>query len=253
MKKHIYSALAFLLFAILAGSSVDEGDFTFFKWVIILSVILGISLPIIQYFSTQQKAKSLKNIPKFVCDEIITLGDLGVAIDVKQKKIALTNEPAPLVINYTDLINVELIENGTTVLKKTTSRTVGGAVIGGVLLGPLGAIFGGVSGKSHLHGKTNSIALKITINNMQKPIHYLYFLNVETKRNSLVYSNAKTLAEKWHGKFATIINSVDNSMANTDVQSNSIADELLKLNTLREKGIITEDEFNKQKQKLLNQ
>ncbi len=250
MKNQFYSALSLIIFAALAGSSIDENDISTFKWIIIIAVVIGIAIPILQYVSRQQKAKTLRDIPNFNCDELITStdGSNGIAIDKTQKKIAISDKASPLIINYSDLINVELLENGSTIMKKSTSRTVGGAIVGGVLLGPFGAVIGGVTGKSKVVDKTNSIALKIIINKLDNPVHYLYFLNSETKKDTFVYQNARKNAELWHGKFSSIINSIDNSETKQiSSSSNSMADELKKLDDLRQKGILTEEEFIAQK------
>ena len=91
MKNQFYSALSLIIFAALAGSSIDENDISTFKWVIIIAVVIGIAIPILQYVSRQQKAKTLKDIPNFNCDELITStdGSNGIAIDKTQKKLYL--------------------------------------------------------------------------------------------------------------------------------------------------------------------
>ena len=56
----------------------------------------------------------------------------------------------------------------------------------------------------------------------------------------------------WKDTFEIIIDSVNSEKKSTSNSYSSVSDELLKLNDLKEKGILTEDEFEQQKRKLLS-
>lgn len=73
-------------------------------------------------------------------------------------------------IPFKDIISVELIEDGSTILKKSTTRTIGGAVIGGVLAGGLGAVVGGLSGSSTQKDKISKVNIKILLRNIKNPV-----------------------------------------------------------------------------------
>lgn len=74
--------------------------------------------------------------------------------------------------------------------------------------------------------------------------------------NNLSYKNAIKKARHWHGLITSLIKQADTEDIKNEGQGAvdlySIADELMKLTELKTKGILTEAEFNKQKQKLLS-
>ena len=72
-------------------------------------------------------------------------------------------------IKYADIISVELIENNSVISSKSTVRTVGGAIAGGILLGGAGAIVGGLSGDSKQKRKVSLVAIKIKIRDINNP------------------------------------------------------------------------------------
>ena len=49
-------------------------------------------------------------------------------------------------IPYADILGVDISENGNSVFQKSTSSAVGRALVGGVLLGGVGAVIGGIAG-----------------------------------------------------------------------------------------------------------
>ena len=83
--------------------------------------------------------------------------------------------------------------------------------------------------------------------------------SLETDGNieSWKYKFGKQNADEIKDLISVIIDRIDNKAVPTQESitpksTNSMADELLKLNELKEKGILTEEEFNAQKSKILN-
>lgn len=79
-------------------------------------------------------------------------------------------------------------------------------------------------------------------------LNYLYFSTLEKHKNWVVQNGI--FADKQNEK--SILLSVSEGIKNIKGQSCNIADELLKWGELQEKGIITQEEFEREKQKLLN-
>jgi hypothetical protein len=175
-----------------------------------------------------------------------------LCIDSQKKKLILIKSEITIkktyIIDFDDIISCELIKDGQVVAKKSTIRTVGGALIGGALAGGAGAIIGGLSGSSKSSVKADKIDLKIVVRNLSTPSH-LFTIFDKTSNHSSVYNELSRKAEKWKDSISIIIDQVDKSNAQ---QNNSIADELTKLHELKEKGILSEEEFNAQKSKILN-
>jgi hypothetical protein len=61
------------------------------------------------------------------------------------------------------------LEDNTIFSKKSTMRTIGGAVVGGVFGGEAGAIVGGLSGGSSEHKKVSSVQVAILLRDIHNP------------------------------------------------------------------------------------
>ncbi|MEK5444441.1 SHOCT domain-containing protein [Fredinandcohnia sp. FSL W7-1320] len=87
-------------------------------------------------------------------------------------------------------------------------------------------------------------------------------LEGSVKKDNLVYKNANKNVTHWHNLISHLINRADQEdiSINRDKehdyinknQSSSIADEIKKLSELHKEGILSDEEFNSQKQKLLS-
>ena len=192
------------------------------------------------------------------------------AIDEINEKIAFITESLSHVVSFSEVIGVELIENGNTVSKKSTTRTIGGAVVGGVLAGGVGSIVGGLSGNSTQKSKVSSLSVKILLRNLDKPsliitcfdsrtmtIEHKASIETDGKLESYIYKIGKKNADEIKDLVSVIIDRTDIKTGTISVEttlkpSTSIADEILKLNELKERGILTEEEFTLQKYKILN-
>jgi hypothetical protein len=204
----------------------------------------------IENFSTTQKFIGVKN-------------RFGFAVDEERKKICLIDgmckDIEPKIISYHDLLSVELLEDSETITKTERSSQIGGALIGGLALGGIGAVIGGLSGRTETTGKVGKIILRLIVNDMAKPIHEVYFLNLENGigKKSSRYQDAIQKARHWHSLMEIVIKRADmedkeNAVNNiVKTSQNSVADEIKKLAELRDTGILSDTEFQQQKEKLL--
>ena len=71
-------------------------------------------------------------------------------------------------LNYSDIIEVSYIENGDQLFTKSTGRTVGGAIVGGVLMGGAGAVVGGLSGDSKQNKVVKNMDIKILLRSTEQ-------------------------------------------------------------------------------------
>ncbi|MFB5431827.1 MULTISPECIES: hypothetical protein [Enterococcus] len=72
-------------------------------------------------------------------------------------------------INLTDVIEVELIQDNDIVSKVSSSSAISRAVVGGALAGGIGAVIGGNTAKSKSLNKLSRISFKFKINDMDNP------------------------------------------------------------------------------------
>lgn len=121
-------------------------------------------------------------------------------------------------------------------LNEKTSKGVAGALVGGVLLGPVGAVAGGLSRRGVDKSKIIRSNVFITLAGTE----YRLDLNDPMIKNSL------DMLDAIGNKIETII------PTKTEDEDVSVADELLKFKALLDSGAITEEEYQEQKEKLLN-
>jgi len=240
-------------------------------WALVLFMIaVVVVMAIVQLVKTserkQEMESNLKSLPDFNptqqvmgCD-----GNSGLAVDEPQKKICLiTNNGTSVsqrIIYYKDILSVELFEDGTSITKTVRTSQIGGAIVGGLLLGGVGALAGGLSGKTETSGKVKRIDLRLIVNDTNAPLHDVAFMNVEGKKEGIIYTQAIQVARRWHGIVEVLIKRVDSeekSLQNSERQiqpalpNASVADEIKKLAELHHSGVLTSDEFQQQKSRLL--
>jgi hypothetical protein len=215
----------------------------------------------------------LKNLNDFTHSQVFISKDLNsaIAIDSTREKISLVSIEyaiaSSVLIPFKDVLSCEIIENKSSLTKTVRSSQVGGALVGGVLLGAAGAIIGGLSGKTHTVDKVKNIDLLIVINNMESPIFRVNFLTTSEYDNpngydkdSDDYKSSLDSAKKWQSLIAIIIKKVDEedkksenqNKSSSDNANLSISDEIRKLKLLKDDGLINADEYSLQKEKLLN-
>lgn len=190
--------------------------------------------------------------------------ETGLAFDEVNKKICLLFANHACVISskifsYKDVLSVEIVEDGEIVTSTVRSSQIGGALIGGIALGGLGAVIGGLSGKTKTTGTVRKIILRLVVNDTNNPLHEISFLDSQTEvsKKSPRYENAIKNARHWNSLIEVLIKRADmedkENAANNVVQisQSSIADEIKKLAELRDAGILSDVEFQQQKKKLL--
>lgn len=266
-KRNLISLVLFLFFCIIAGGSFTETELKVYGF-IFLVVIVG---TIIYTITSGNKRKNqLIEINESVEDFNASLviknchSNYSLSIDKNKRKILIAqadhfkSSGTKYIIDFKDIISVELNINGSTMYSKSTMRTIGGGVVGGVVAGGAGAIVGGLSGASKGEQTASKISVKILVRNNEIPsINLICYEGEYVKSTSLVYEVAVKEAESIVDNIRVIIDMIDkeeNINNNNEIPTTifSVADELDKLNTLKEKGVISETEFRIQKEKILS-
>ena len=170
------------------------------------------------------------------------------------------------IINYSDIIEVSYEENGSQLYTKSAGRTIGGAIVGGVLMGGAGAVVGGLSGASKQNKEIRNMDIKILLRSTSRTSCVLHFKDVDrvlkTKEDAdrKLYEKYVKNANQAKDVLSVIIDNakqVSTPTAQPIAQpvvapaSSSVADELAKLAKLKADGILTDEEFQAQKSKLL--
>lgn len=189
--------------------------------------------------------------------------------DNKTIKFYMNNESTRY--SFADILQCEIIEDGRTTVKKSTSGTIGRALLGGLLAGGVGAIIGGVTSSAKVQEKINRISVRIIVNDPNHPSWEIFYLNsiFGEQKGSYLYNRAMISARNVHAMLSGFIQIgeqmrevktqvaaqqviLQSSILEPTKQQISVADELMKLKSLLDSAIITQDEFDSQKKKILN-
>ena len=221
------------------------------------------------------------NREDFTISKFIVANDFEskIAIDEENKKVCIWINKTPnaakltsnsnydfttKIFDFTDILSVEVIKDGVSITNTSRRSQLGGALVGGALAGGVGAVIGGLSGKQTTTEETTSINLAITVNDLENPYYLINFyagksIELQTTHPTDAMNDCKT----WFGILSFVIKEMDkkdepitevedDKTETTDIPKKSLADELIELNKLKEMGILTDEEFEQQKAKVLN-
>ena len=202
--------------------------------------------------------KALSKYPSFNKTKLLEGINSTLALDGENKKVFLImhdsdgiNYKDSKLINFSDILSCEIIKDGITVTKTSRGSQIVGTVIGGAIMGGAGAIIGGLSGKKTSSEKLSYVILQLGINGINDPVFKIEPYYIFKDKNYTYKEPNLNEAEEWLTIFKIIMKQSDLELRTDDKNNFPIADELTKLSDLKIKGIITEDEFQIQKKKLL--
>ena len=245
-------------------SAFSDGSF------LVMMVIIFIIYYFLIYLPKKKKKMPqedyLSHLSEFTeTQKIMGVGGLvGLAIDEQRKKVCLIDysQKRFRTISYKDLLSSEVFEDGATITKTMRGSQIAGALIGNIAFGGVGAIIGGLSGKTKSTGTVSRIDLRLTVNDTKQPIFDITFLNKETEKDKTIYQQALQTARQCHGLVEVLIKRADMEdkqqaksanapMMQQTGQQMSVADELKKLSDLKDSGALTAEEYQQQKRKLI--
>lgn len=140
----------------------------------------------------------------------------AIAIDIEREKIAVLLNPMklkqlevrPSVYGFSDLIAVELVRDGASVIKTQRGSQLAGAAAGGLLLGPAGLIVGGLSGSKRQASKIEKLSIKLYTNDLMMPVQELFFLDFPgTGADPKQIQPILRDLDQWYGRLRVIVES----------------------------------------------
>lgn len=189
-----------------------------------------------------------------------------IDIDTKSKLLGAYSyyEDESIVLKFSEILDFEVFENGSSVL---SSRT-GSAVVGGLLFGEIGAV-AGASGSRAISEECTTLKLKIYTNDVKHSVVTLDFLDSSIQKTGIfgvVYEELNEVIKKMisflkiareenrqverkEDKKVTVENVEE---IKTHSNNNVNLNDLKELAELKEKGILTDEEFAEAKQKILS-
>lgn len=203
--------------------------------------------------------------------------------DSNEQLIIVHTEAATIthrILLFKEICGIEISENGYSIFRKSTSSVVGRALVGGILLGDTGAIIGGTTARSEETKMFDSYKIIIQLSNIDAPIYEIEFFDLAFVRDGAIeeaQNRVKICANQLKSILLSVIKSneltsdIQKTQAQTIMQAEmqqkvlenkeiaaleekkntSIADELLKLSELHKNGVLTDEEYEALKKKLL--
>ena len=154
-------------------------------------------------------------------------------------------------VPYSMIQSSEVVVDSDSIIKTDRAGQIGGAIIGGVLTGGIGALVLAMGAKKKAIEKINKVELKVLVKGSPEPMKIFDF-----SEGLFMKASKKSVEEatKWHdiisGAIAEAnVMAIDNSFSQSS--QFSVADELTKLVELRTKGLLTDLEFLNAKNNLL--
>lgn len=216
-------------------------------------------------------AAHLASLGKFTASRhaIAVDGETGVAFDEGKSKLCLlfhdVESPSHRLISPRDLYSVEVVEeDGASKTRVTQSTKLGSAIVGGLLLGGVGAVVGGLAGKSGSETSrvVTRLTLRLTVNSTSAPTHNIILINQPLETSSDAFKTARATASEWSDLLAVLIKRAQSDSETPKTTrpksrspspaKSSIADELKKLLELQQCGALSAEEFSACKAKLLS-
>ena len=229
-------------------------------------VIIPIAIIFIRFLINQRKSEKEKIYKEFIdennfiAEQEYLINDYSkIMLDETHKKIAMYNGKGLKCFKYEDLIDFEIVENGSSIIQSKIASTLAG----GILLGGVGAL-AGANGRKQINDLCNSLILKLYFSNNgavcitekinDRPI---YKNSVEYQSLSSTVDNIVSVLKyvKQQADYFVYSNSTVSDKENNkieDMKETFSINQLEKLAELKEKGIISEQEFEESKRKILS-
>lgn len=176
-------------------------------------------------------------------------------VDENHRAFRLWTNGALKVYRYENLLSFDLMEDGDTV----SSGGLGRAAVGGLLLGPLGAVIGASTGKKKTKEYCESLRVRISLKDADPDVVYINLIATKTKKKSASYKLSVDSAQECLTALEQITANVESQkgfenpvVVVSDAEpAASDADEIRKYKQLADEGIISQEEFEAKKKQLL--
>jgi hypothetical protein len=162
---------------------------------------------------------------------------------------------------FSAIRKVEIKSNGTTIASTNRGSQAIGAAVGALAFGGVGAIIGGLSGSTTSTERVRNITLAITIDDRERPVHNITFLNWAYDKKGLKSDHhmvraASSAIESFAARVENAMNKPSEGIRPAPALEESGKDtvELVReLWKLREAGALTQEEFQAEKERILRQ
>ena len=190
-------------------------------------------------------------------------GGVGIALNESTKTLCMIQSSTlpPRLLHFTDIVASFVLKNNSIIHKTLRSNPKEFAIMAKEMQGRLALGAGQDSTHPNPKDQTQKIDLHLVIHDQEHPIHTVNFLDMDAKEGGVIYEKAMVSAKHWHHLMSDLIQQANTKYVDSEethqIQSNnhpqvpSVADELAKLSELLDQNVITQTDFDTQKEKLL--
>ncbi|MDO8374957.1 MAG: hypothetical protein Q7K57_57585 [Burkholderiaceae bacterium] len=176
--------------------------------------------------------------------------DYGIAIDRTRRKVGLIRFGYRTVISFAELVSSEVCVDSETVVKTGRVGQLGAALVGGVVLGGIGALIGAMGASKKQANNIRAVELKVLTTDAKRPIHTVTFFDGKAPYSA---ERALKAASHWHDLISVAIRETHIATEQaTAGKGKGLPNELEKLWHLKTVGALSEVEYQAAKARLLS-
>ncbi|WP_299231671.1 hypothetical protein [uncultured Halomonas sp.] len=234
-------------------------------WILVVLVLGLFALAMWLLYQNEQKSERKQRLAEYIATDefqpertlircpLASNTVVGLAVNASRTRLCLVSGAQRRYLDARDLIESEVLLDGKSVTKTSRASQFAGAAIGGALFGGVGAIIGGLSGKTTTSVDAKGVKLKVTVNDLQDPVHVIDFIE-PTLSGSTSPRDALRKANEWHAMLSAIIKINERNTVNAlgEPQPKTLSGQLYQLHELRKSGALTEGEYQKAKARALD-
>jgi len=191
------------------------------EWIGLIIFGAVVSVGITFYAQAHQRKKTLGVCEELTKEKGFTVskkifsinGKKGVAYDKNTQEICLITTSKKKnyfkIVKYKDILSCEIFVDGGSVSRTSRTSQLGGALVGGILLGGVGAVVGSLTGKKISSGTVERVDLRIVVNDIDNPLHEINLLDHETKKSGQAHKMVDDEAREWKAVFDILIRKAD--------------------------------------------
>lgn len=184
-------------------------------------------------------------------------GFTAIALDPTSGQLAYAQAPgfeAKFVMAEL-IMSVTVYEDERSVTHSSRVRQIGAAYVGNKIAGTSGAIIGGLGARQHSEDVVQRVTLRVELDDPSKPVVDVDFLTATAPRASFYHEQASREAREWSALLTGMIRATEKKTSTTppviEAGTGSRLELLAKLGELRASGILTPEEFEREKARVL--
>lgn len=237
-------------------------------WIVVVAVIaIVVVTAVTQAVSAKENEKELGDKlqllgqdlavdTRFIhLNESYKLENISIAISKNKKSLFITGlgQFEDSVLDLCKLTEVELQADETSITKAVRGSQIIGVAVGGALLGGVGAVIGGLSGKQISMSDVKSLKIRLKFDDFETPSHsvLIWSKGIGATQPPVPLEQNRRIAQDLIEKLDVLINDGAKKLVEPKDLKTSSANEIEKLHQLLEKGVIDKQEFTALKAKII--